>query len=529
MGAALLCAAVGALLLAGCGDDEESPTCEYCEYWQVLVDGFARYPAYSPDANHPERIAFSSKRAAAGGVIDESVYEHVWVLDGTAYHQITDAQYNDFDPSWSPDGTILAFTREMEGRLDVWTVSVENLASPGVPVRLTHQGNVEEGASESSWMEDNGQVWVVFASDGDLYRVPTFGGTPENLVPDPSDVGGDCEFDEVPDYQPAVAADGRVAFTSIGRGEVGTLEVSGYFESAPGETTEVYDAEIYLDDCATGFSTPHTFAFLPVKPDQGTYTVGVESPGHCFRRSRYPFLTANGTVRVRFNFEPLGGDVYLWVYEANCNVYDIFEGDTTYLFRLGTGFPEPADSLIRCLEPGPHTLWLEWNAFDRDTVVTVGAGTLDSVYVFEAKRPSGAFQAIGGGTTLRRSPLQTGNAQIWVADLGDLTMTGFWSLDSSFEQAAWSPDGRYLAFVASDPHRNRWTVKVVDMDSGTAATHTVPLPGSGGSASCNRSAYHVSWNPTGDRLAVSLGNCRGSEGPLDLQIWVIDPGPFLGK
>jgi Tol biopolymer transport system component len=125
-------------------------------------------------------------------------------------------------------------------------------------------------------------------------------------------------------------------------------------------------------------------------------------------------------------------------------------------------------------------------------------------------------------------PSQSGLEEVWVADLEEHELLAFWALNSEFEEPCWSPDGRYIAFVASDPGQNRWGLKVAEVD-GSSAVKTIPLPGSSGSAACVRSAYQVSWNSTGDRLAVTMGGCRSSEGPQELEIWVIDPSPFLGK
>ncbi len=535
MGAVLFCAAVGALFLSGCGDDEETLTCEYCEHWNLLLDGLARHPAFSPDPNHPDRIAFSSKRSDANSVVEEDRYEHIWVKDGDNLYKITSADYDDFQPSWSPDGTRIAFTRQLDGRFDLWVVDVASLASPGLPVRLTSEANVDAGASESSWQESEGHVWVVFASGGDIYRIHNSGGTPTKLIPDPLDVAGRCGYPEFPDLQPAVGPGGRVAFTSVGRGEVGNVDVSGYFEQViGGETTEVEvtDAEIYLDDCNTGFTAPHSFVFLPVRPDQGSYTVGVESPAHCNRRDISPVVRPNQTTSLRFNFFPTAGDVYLWVYEANCNIYDIFEGDTTFHFRMGTGFPEPADSTLKCLEPGNHVILIEWNSFSRDTTVSITAGETEMLYVFQAKDGSNAPMrpyAGVGDPPVGLAPQQSMYEAIWIADLENHKMVGFWSMSSQFEQATWSPTGQYVAFVASDLVRNVWGVRIADVDGESSSIWSVPLPGSSGSASCMRSAYHLSWNSSGDRLAVAMGDCQGASGPQDLQIWIVDPRPFLGK
>lgn len=533
MGAALLLAAAGMLLVAGCGDDDVSTPCEYCEHWSLVLDGLARFPAYSPDPAHSDRIAFSSRLPDPEGVTEEDRFEHIWVLDNTELFRITDSEFNDFDPAWSPDGSAIAFTREMDGRLDVWTVGVADLSSPGVPVRLTWPGNVDVGGSQVSWMEDTEGIWIVFFSDEDVYSIPVSGGTPRKLIPDPMDVGGTCGFESYPDFQPCVGPNGQVAFTSIGRVRTGNLEVSGFFVETSGETLDVTDAVIYLDDCCTGFHIPHTFDFLPVKPDLGSYTLSVESPEHCDRRSRYPVILPNQNTSVRFNFIAEKGDLWIWVNEANCDAYDIFEGDTTWVAHLGEGFPWPDSTLVPCLAEGDHIIHIVWNIYTiKDTAFAITAGQLDTLRVIKPAKGSVDRRLTGlspgsSRVALRARPVQTGHEEIWITDLVNRKMTGFWSLDSEFEQPCWSPDGQYVAFVAHDGFRNLWGIRVADV--GGSSIWSIPLPGSSGAASCSRSAYHLSWNSAGDRLAVAMGECGGFEAPQELRIWWVDPRPFLGK
>lgn len=528
-GAVLLCAAAGVLFVGGCGEDEDSLSCEYCAYWDFLLDGYGRYPAYSPDPAHANRIAFSSRRPDTVSVVETDRYEHIWVAEDGSLFKISDADFNDFDVSWSPGGEYLAFTREMLGRLDIWVVDVSDPANPGIPVRLTSGSNVTAGASEPSWLEEGGELWVVFSSGGNVYRVHRSGGTALKLIPDPRDIGGRCELSEHEDFQPAVGPDGRIAFTSIGRMPVGTLEVSGFIEEGQGET-EVYDADIYLDDCLTGLTTPHTFHYLPVKPGNLPYTVSVETPLYCDRRYMDASVRSNQTELARFDFAESKGSVFLWVDLANCDVYVIDADTTTFHTWLGVGLPQPDSTVLRCFDPGEHLIRVQWSVDVLvDTLWNVVAGQTDTVRI---NRPtgkwSGVFMSAGDRhDRVQPTPNQADYSQVWVADLEEHKLTGFWSLDSEYEQPCWSPDGRYVAFLASDPLRNRWSIRVADLEG--SSVRSIPLPGASGSAGCTRSAYQLTWNATGDRLAASLGDCTGNELPQELRVWVVDPRPFLGK
>ncbi len=50
----------------------------------------------------------------------------------------------DFEPTWSPDGTKIAFTSRRSRQYQVWVVS----ATGGSPVRITHTSTIE---SEAFW------------------------------------------------------------------------------------------------------------------------------------------------------------------------------------------------------------------------------------------------------------------------------------------------------------------------------------------------------------------------------------------
>ncbi len=121
-------------------------------------------PAWSPDG---ARLAFISKGGGWGGPGSEEerakskparvittlkyrlngegfIYDrrpHVFVVtvDGGAPHQLTDGDFADGDPAWSPDGRLVAFTsarhagRDYDQAADVWVVSPDG----GEPRRVT--------------------------------------------------------------------------------------------------------------------------------------------------------------------------------------------------------------------------------------------------------------------------------------------------------------------------------------------------------------------------------------------------------
>jgi Tol biopolymer transport system component len=73
-------------------------------------------PTWSPDGT---RIAFSSNRA--GGNFD------IWVMraDGSHLYRLTSAEGTDINPEWSPDGRKIAFTSARDGSLEVYVMAAD--------------------------------------------------------------------------------------------------------------------------------------------------------------------------------------------------------------------------------------------------------------------------------------------------------------------------------------------------------------------------------------------------------------------
>jgi Tol biopolymer transport system component len=58
--------------------------------------------------------------------------------DGTT-RRLTTSASEDYWPSWSPDGSRIAFTSRRSGTLQIWTMG----ATGGSPLRLTHTAGTE--------------------------------------------------------------------------------------------------------------------------------------------------------------------------------------------------------------------------------------------------------------------------------------------------------------------------------------------------------------------------------------------------
>src|SRR6185295_11039510 len=75
----------------------------------------ARQPSWSPDGS---RIAFQAYPAAGTW--------QIWTIkaDGTDPRPLTSGPFDDREPSWSPDGQRIAFSSDRSGSYDVWVLTL---------------------------------------------------------------------------------------------------------------------------------------------------------------------------------------------------------------------------------------------------------------------------------------------------------------------------------------------------------------------------------------------------------------------
>jgi TolB protein len=101
------------LVLGGCSGDEDRDRSQ---------DRSSPSPA-SADTSAVGRGDLSS----FSGRIAFDNFEDVWTIDadGADLTQLTRAPYPEFDPSWSPDGTEIAFRSERSGEPEIWIMNAD--------------------------------------------------------------------------------------------------------------------------------------------------------------------------------------------------------------------------------------------------------------------------------------------------------------------------------------------------------------------------------------------------------------------
>jgi tricorn protease len=133
-------------------------------------------------AQNPEESRMMTDPAVSNSKIVFVYANDLWSadLDGAHVERLTSSEGAEFAPNFSPDGSLIAFTGQYDGNMDVFTMPAEG----GVPTRLTWHPD----ADIARGFTPDGKS-ILFSSTREsfsrrfsqLYQVPVQGGYPEKL------------------------------------------------------------------------------------------------------------------------------------------------------------------------------------------------------------------------------------------------------------------------------------------------------------------------------------------------------------
>ena len=149
-------------------------------------------------------------------------------IDGINYNRLTDNNVWDLYPTWSPDGTKIAFLSFREDDLDIYTMdadgsNVEKLFNSG-----THDGDIH-------WESDK----IVFTSNSSIWMINEDGSEPREITYPPQQ--GEWGEANLPfgDYDPRLSPDGqKIIFSRLedDRSVHGNYNIFTIFINGSGET-----------------------------------------------------------------------------------------------------------------------------------------------------------------------------------------------------------------------------------------------------------------------------------------------------
>lgn len=402
------------------------------------------HPAPSPDGSE---VAFVS-----GG--------DIWVVPATGgvAHLLVSHEANEGHPLYSPDGTRLAFVSNRAGDNDIYVL---HFASGDV-TRLTWG---DAGEELDDWSPDG--TWIYFA-DGrndpgghpDIWRVPSTGGTPMPLLAD--------EYS--PEFHAALSPDGSsIAIAGTGRMAQGQWWRNGH--------SHIDESEIWIvtpGDPPTyqRLTEPGAKAVKPMWTRDGSDVVYVSDRSgteNLWRQS-----VAGGAPRVVTSFDD--GRVLFPRSAASADLV-VFERDFGIWAMQLDGAPSPISITLRGAPQASATEHLSLsNGFgdlalspDGEKVAFIARGEVFAAGVEEGGQATRVTRTVAAESEIAWGPeskriayvsLRDGQPGIYMFDFGSMTETRI--TDDGYDiTPRFSPDGDRIAYA-----RNGSEVRVHDLGSG---------------------------------------------------------------
>jgi Tol biopolymer transport system component len=174
-------------------------------------------PTNPPVIENPtETIVFVSRRDGDNEIyaLDVVIEEGGKLVTG-GLSQLTDNSASDTYPSWSPDGSELAFQSDQDGDYDIYSMDINGSQITA----LTHNSGFD---SSPAWSPDGSQIAFHSSIDGDrdIYLMTAIGQILKNLT----------DNEGIQDYSPTWSPDGnQIAFYSNRDGvfEIYVVDLSG--------------------------------------------------------------------------------------------------------------------------------------------------------------------------------------------------------------------------------------------------------------------------------------------------------------
>jgi Tol biopolymer transport system component/imidazolonepropionase-like amidohydrolase len=434
----------------------------------------------------------------------------IWTLpaEGGEARPITDAVRDvaeDLDPSWSPDGRTIAFRGERNGRTGLWLLDV----SSGAIRQATQLDNPDGFDGAVAWRPDGKQLAFERASGSSGVALLDAAALTAQLVP----LDGLAERNL---RDPAWTPDGRLAFVAGDRagGPIGTAAAGGGAVTwlSP-DTAHAYAPAFAADG--------RRIAYL-AKAADGRLQVWIQELGGSLVGAPRRLTDHADVTPTRVRWMPDGGSV---LYSADGGLWrvDVAGGVPVripFTARLTLTRPRRPLAPARFPEPGierPARGFTDVELSpDASRIAVLALGQLWVMPVGGAPRPVARVPLTArnlawrpDGSEIAWTAGNWGREDLYATEIPGGTTRQLTSLPDRELLPAWSPDGRWLAFVDAPATGSR-RLRVVEASalpvadsSATRALGTVAIPW------LAHDAIAPVWSPGSDAV-LHFGGGHGS-------------------
>jgi tricorn protease len=413
----------------------------------VLASAGPARPAEAPVPPRPPLLL--QKPTVSRTQVAFSFAGDLWTVarEGGEARRLTSGVGRETEPYFSPDGSLLAFTGEYDGNVDVYVVE----SAGGVPRRLTHHPAEDHVAG---WAPGGGSV-LFHSSRGSfhyferLYTIPLGGGLAQEL-PLPRAVEGSYAPDG-----------GRLAYVPLNQWQPAWKRYRG------GQTTPVWIADL-ADSSVETVPRENSNDRCPAWLGDRVYFLSDRNgPVSLFAYDTKTKQVAEVVANSGLDFKWLsaGPDVLAYEQFGSIFLYDPSTGRSKRLdVRLAGDFPEVRPRLVKvdkklgapALSPGGKRVAFE----ARGEILTVPAEKGDIRNL--TRSPAAADRDpswSADGQTLAWLSDESGEYALHVRDqagLGEVRKIALGAPPSFFYRPRFSPDGKKVAL--GDKRGNGWYV-----------------------------------------------------------------------
>lgn len=429
-------------------------------------------PVFSPDGG---RIVFWSNR-------DGKKEIYVMEADGSNVKRLTNNLADENNPKWSPDGGKILFDSERDGNTEIYVMDADGSNQ----TRLT-QNNAHDSAT--TWSPDGSMV--AFASNRDnsnpynldIYVMNADGSNVRRIVSDP-------EYDAEPKWSP----DGQKILFVTGR--TGIFEV--YETNLDGTVQRRVNEYTNKPDGSPAWSLDgHNIAFVRhVEGKDQIYVMNAD--GNNLKQ-----VTNNSANSTAPSWSPDGSKlVFRTDRDGNWEIYVMsVDGELAQLTD------DPADDVTPDWSPDGSKIAFSSNRAGKQHVYVMNADGTSFTQLTSSAEDDTEPSWSPDGKQIAFTSSRDGNNEVYLMNADGTNQRRLTNDPSSDRSPKWSPDGRILFTSNRD---GQGDIYVTD-DAGRNITRLTKME-----------AGQAAWSPDGRRVSFVAAGVEKIAGHFQFQIFVVD-------